>query len=124
TNLLIHALTAFFLAWLLRSLLLATGVSEMRARWTAPALALAWAAHPLLVSSVLYTVQRLQTLGTLFLVLALLTYLQARRAQIAGRSGRTGLLGAALLWAIAMSCKEDSASLPAYTLALELTVLR
>lgn len=124
TNLLIHALTAFVLAWLLRSLLLATGVSEMRARWTAPALALAWAAHPLLVSSVLYTVQRLQTLGTLFLVLALLTYLQARRAQIAGRSGRTGLLGAALLWAIAMSCKEDSASLPAYTLALELTVLR
>lgn len=124
TNLLIHALTAFALAWLLRNLLLVAGVSETRARWAAPALALAWAVHPLLVSSVLYTVQRLQTMGTLFLVLALLAYLQARRAQIAGRSGRTGLLGAALLWVIALSCKEDSATLPAYTLAMELTVLR
>src|SRR5690606_21725071 len=65
-----------------------------------------------------------QTLGTLFLVLALLAYLQARRAQIAGRSGRTGLLGAVLLWVIAVSCKEDSAALPAHALALELTVLR
>src|SRR5690606_1506459 len=108
TNLLIHALTAFALAWLLRNLLLVAGVSETRACWAASALALAWAVHPLLVSSVLYTVQRLQTMGTLFLVLALLAYLQARRAQIAGRSGRTGLLGAALLWIIAMSCKEDS----------------
>lgn len=124
TNLLIHALTTFALAWLLRNLLLVTGVSEARARWVAPALALAWAVHPLLVSSVLYTVQRLQTLGTLFLVLALLAYLQARRAQIAGRSGRTGLLGAVLLWVIAVSCKEDSAALPAHALALELTVLR
>src|SRR5690606_21552585 len=74
TNILIHALTAFALSWLLRSLLLAAGAVEARTRWAAPALALAWAAHPLLVSSVLYTVQRIQTMGTLFLVLALLAY--------------------------------------------------
>ena len=46
------------------------------------ALALAWAAHPLQVSAVLYVVQRIQTMGTLFLVLALWAYLQARQAQI------------------------------------------
>src|SRR3546814_17960017 len=63
-------------------------------------------------------------MGTLFLVLALWAYLQARKAQIDGRSGRTGLLPTGLLWALAMGCKEDSALLPAYTLALELTVLR
>lgn len=124
TNILIHALTAFALGWFFRSLLLAAGATEARTRWLAPALALAWALHPLLVSSVLYTVQRLQTLGTLFLVLALLAYLQARRAQIAGRSARSGLLGTALLWILAMGCKEDSVALPAYALALELTVLR
>ncbi|WP_256646270.1 hypothetical protein [Thermomonas paludicola] len=124
TNILIHMLTAFALAWLFRSLLLVTGTREKRAHWLATALALAWAVHPLMVSSVLYTVQRLQTMGTLFLVLALLAYLQARRAQIGGRSGRTCLLGAALLWVAAMGCKEDSSLLPAYTLALELTVLR
>lgn len=124
TNILIHALTTFSLAWLFRNLLLAAGTRVGRASWVASALALAWAAHPLLVSSVLYAVQRLQTMGTLFLVLALLAYLQARRAQIAGRSGRTGLLGAALLWGLALMCKEDSVMLPVYALALELTVLQ
>lgn len=124
TNILIHTLTAFALAWLMRSLLLTAGVGKNRAQWSAMGLALAWAVHPLLVSSVLYAVQRLQTMGTLFLVLALLAYLQARRSQIAGQSGRTGLLGALLLWVIAISCKEDSAALPIFTLALELTVLR
>jgi len=124
TNLLIHALTACALAWLFRGLLQAAGQPGRRVAWLAPALALAWAAHPLQVSAVLYAVQRLQTMGTLFLVLALLAYLQARRAQIRGDSGRTGLLGCLLLWAVAMGCKEDSILLPAYALALELTVLR
>ena len=123
TNILIQALTTFALAWLYRSVLLVTGIQETRARWMAAALALAWAVHPLQVSSVLYAVQRLQTMGTLFLVLALLAYLQARRAQIAGQSGRTGLLITVLLWAAALSCKEDSALLPAFTLSLELTLL-
>lgn len=124
SNLLIHAMTTFALAWLFRSLLQAVGLRDETIRWLAPVLALAWAIHPLQVSSVLYTVQRIQTLGTLFLVLALLAYLQARRAQIAGLPGRMGILGSALLWVMAIGCKEDSALLPAYTLALELTVLR
>ena len=124
TSLVLHALTAFALAWLFRSVLLAARVNDARVSWMAPALALAWAAHPLQVSAVLYTVQRIQTMGTLFLVLALLAYLQARRAQIAGLCGRTGLLTSMLLWAVSLGCKEDSALLPAYALALELTVLR
>lgn len=124
TNIAIHALTAFVLACFFRILLLVVGVSPVRAQWLALALALAWAVHPLQVSSVLYTVQRLQTLGTLFVVLALLAYLWARREQMSGRSGRTGLLIAVLLWVAAMNCKEDSVLFPAYALALELTVLR
>lgn len=123
TNIALHAATAFALVWLFRSLLLVAGVPAARTRWLAPVLALAWALHPLQVSSVLYAVQRIQAMGTFFLVLALLAYLHARRAQIAGGSGRTGLLGTGLLWAMALGCKEDSALLPAYTLALELTVL-
>ena len=123
TNIVIHVLTAGILAWFFRSLLLASGIPEKRVRWLAPALALAWAVHPLHVSAVLYVVQRIQTMGTLFLVLALLTYLNARRAQIEGHSGRTGWLLTGLFWVLAMGCKEDSILLPAYTLALELTVL-
>ncbi|MBD9469954.1 hypothetical protein [Pseudoxanthomonas sp. PXM01] len=124
TNIIIHAVTALVLAWFFRSLLLMTGVSARRVVWIAPALALAWAIHPLQVSSVLYVVQRMQTMGTLFLVLALWAYLQARQAQVTGRPGRTGFLLAVLCWAIALGCKEDSVLLPAYALALELTVLR
>lgn len=124
TNIVIHALTALVLVWFFRSLLSISGIPARRAMWIAAALALAWAAHPLHVSAVLYTVQRLQTMGTLFLVLALLAYLQARQAQMQGRPGRIGMLATGLLWAVALGCKEDSALLPAYALALELTVLR
>ena len=124
TNILIHALTACALAWFFRSLLLAANTDQRRASWLGPALALAWAAHPLQVSSVLYVVQRLQTMGTLFLLLALMSYLQARQSQIQGRFGRPWFLATALLWAFALGCKEDSVLLPVYTLALELTVLR
>lgn len=124
TNLLIHALTALALVGFFRRLLRAANLPAEPARWAALALALAWAAHPLQVSSVLYAVQRLQTLGTLFLVLALTAYLDGRLAQIRGSSGKIGLLAALLLWVVAMGCKEDSTLFPAYALALELTVLR
>ena len=124
TNIAIHAVTTFVLAWFFRALLLAAAVAPARVRWAAPALALAWAVHPLQVSSVLYVVQRMQTMSTLFLVLALLAYLQARVAQIEGRRGRTGWLLALLAWVLAFGCKEDAVLLPAYALALELTVLR
>jgi hypothetical protein len=124
TNIFIHALTAFALTWLFRSILFAARIPDGRARWLAPALALAWALHPLQVSSALYAVQRMQTMGTLLLVLALVAYLHARRAQIAGGSGRTGLLLALLAWVVSLGCKEDTVLLPAYTLTLELTVLR
>src|SRR3546814_19742422 len=110
TNIGIHALTTFVLAWFFRSLLLVAGVEDKRVRWLAPALALAWAVHPLQVSSVLYAVQRIQTIGTLFLVLALWAYLQSRKAQFAGRSGRTGLMLTGLLWALALCGQDDMKS--------------
>src|SRR5690606_197154 len=68
TNLAIHALTMLALIWLLRMLLAVAGVAPAIGRWAALALALAWAVHPLQVSSVLYIVQRMQTLTTLFIV--------------------------------------------------------
>lgn len=123
TNIVIHVVTTFALAWFFQALLLAGGIQAARARPAAIALSLVWAIHPLHVSSVLYAVQRMQTMGTLFLVLALLAYLRARKSQIDGESGRTGWLLTGLLWALALGSKEDAVLLPAYTLALELTLL-
>ncbi|MBS0200386.1 MAG: hypothetical protein JSR70_08030 [Proteobacteria bacterium] len=124
TNIVIHALTVLALAGFFRKLLPFAGISDERAKWIAPALALMWAVHPLQVSSVLYVVQRLQTMGTLFLTLALLAYVKAREAQIQGRPSRIALMLTVLFWVLALDCKEDSIQLPAFTLALELTVLR
>lgn len=124
TNIAIHGLTTLALAAFFRLLLGMAGCPPRRTDFAALALALAWAVHPLQVSSVLYVVQRMQTMGTLFLVLALYAYLKMRQAQLAGeRSRQYGVL-AGLCWALALASKEDSALLPAYTLALELTVLR
>lgn len=124
TNIAIHGLTALILAIFLQHLLLLSGSSRKRAIWLSAAMATAWAVHPLQVSSVLYVVQRMQTMATLFLLLALLTYLKGRQAQMASRPGRTYWMATALFWMLAVACKEDAALLPAYTLALELTVLR
>ena len=124
TNIAVHVLTTGCIAIFFRRLLLLNGATPRGAQWGALALALAWALHPLQVSSVLYVVQRMQTMATLFLVLGLTTYLGARRSQIEGQSGRTGLMATALLLLLAVACKEDAVLLPAYTLALELTVLR
>lgn len=124
TNLAIHAASTFALAWFFRQLLLRAGWSYRRAAIAAIVLATAWATHPLQVSSVLYVVQRMQTLETLFLVLALSCYLKARQTQIEGRQGRIFWILIILFWALGYACKEDAALLPAYTLAIEITVLR
>jgi protein O-mannosyl-transferase len=124
TNLFIHALTTVLMAVFVRRLLLVAGWLPQRAALCALLAALVWAIHPLQVSSVLYAVQRMQTLATLFVVLSLWCYLCLRQAQIGGRPGWPfGVLGA-VSWVAALASKEDAILLPVYTLVLELTVLR
>lgn len=124
TNLLIHAVTVFCVACFFVRLLRLGGVDERHARLGALALALAWGLHPLQVSSVLYVVQRMQTLATLFVVLALWAYLGMRGAQLAGGRGRGQGIAMLVFWALALASKEDAALLPLYLIVFELTVLR
>lgn len=124
TNLLFHAVTTIFLAFFFRRLLTLAGWAPQSGAWGALILALAWAIHPLQVSSVMYVVQRMQTLVTLFIVLALWAYLAMRQSQIEGGRGRWQGVLMLLSWGLALACKEDAALLPLYMLALELTVLR
>lgn len=123
TNLVIHGLTTIALVPFLHLLFSLAGWSRRRSAYAALAVGLLWAVHPLQVSTVLYVVQRMQTLATLFLVLALFAYLRARQAQIEGRPSRQSWGLMLVFWGLAFASKEDSALLPAYTLALELTVL-
>ncbi len=124
TNLLIHVLTTWVLALFFRRLLMLAQWPVRRAVMGALVLAALWAIHPLQVSTVLYVVQRMQTLATLFMVLALWSYLCMRQAQMEGeRSRQYGAL-VGLFWALGLASKEDAVLLPAYTLVLELTLLR
>lgn len=124
TNLAIHALTVLALTGFFRLLLLLAHWPPRRADVGALLLAAIWAFHPLQVSSVLYIVQRMQTLCTLFVIAALWAYLAMRHAQIQGRRSRHFGLMALLFAALGFASKEDAILLPAYALALELTVLR
>ncbi len=124
TNVLIHVLTALALALFFRRLLWLAGWQMRRASVAALLLALVWAIHPMQVSSVLYVVQRMQTLCTLFVVLSLWAYLGMRQAQMEGRGSRGSDAMLVLFPLLALLSKEDAALLPLYMLALELTVLQ
>lgn len=123
TNLLIHAVTTIAVAAFFQRLLILVGWIPRQAAYGALVLAFLWAVHPLQVSSVLYVVQRMQTLVTLFMVLALWAYVAMRRAQIDGARWSRYACLVFLFWVLGFAGKEDAVLLPAYTLALELTVL-
>lgn len=124
TNLLIHLVTMLVLAGFLRQLLCLAGERGRRAGLLATVAAVLWAIHPLQVSSVLYVVQRMQIMASLFLLMTLWAYLHMRQAQIAGRPWARAAALVLAGWLLALASKEDAALLPAYTLLLELTVLR
>ena len=123
TNIFIHAITTFVLALFLRRLLLLAKWTPRNAAWGALAVTFIWAVHPLQVSSVLYIVQRMQTMATLFIVLSLWSYLLMRQHQIAGGRGRVQGVFVIVFWLLGLACKEDAVLLPVYALLLELTIL-
>ena len=88
TNLVIHGLTSVVLLYFFHLLLSVAGYRPHVAQWGALFLTLFWSIHPIQISSVLYVVQRMQTLANLCVLLALLCYLYMRQAQITGNASR------------------------------------
>lgn len=126
TGLLVHAVNAvlvFFLAQ--RIMAFSPRITPPHQRLAALALALAWALHPIQVSSALYVVQRMETLCFTFLFIALLLYLRARSQQISEGSSHPSLwLGVVLAAVLALLFKESAVLLPLFCLGLEASVLR
>lgn len=125
TGLLVHALNAVLVYWLvLRLLAFVPRIQAPHRRWAALAVALIWALHPIQVSSALYVVQRMETLCFTFLFIALLCYLRIRSQQISGSRVSIWLWSGLLLsFVLAALFKENAVLLPLFTLALEVTVL-
>jgi hypothetical protein len=123
-SLAVHLANTFLVFLLCRKLLSLPRAGGAWPTWVPWAVALAWAIHPMQVSTVLYIVQRMETLSLAFVLGALLAYLKGRCLQAEGRRGWPWLVGSALLAAIGMLAKESAALFPAYALVLELTLLR
>ena len=127
-NLAIHIAVAVLLHFLCMSILAAPamGVDPSRRRLVALMAATIWLLHPLNVSTVLYTVQRMAQLSTLFVVACLLLFTHYRQ-RWAQSGATTGDLLAAALWILlltlgAVLSKENGALLPWLIVVLEVSI--
>lgn len=125
-NLMLHLLVGLLLFWLAAHLVCPERLEPTGRCWaTAALLAAIWILHPLHVSTVLYTVQRMAQLSTLFLVAGLITYVIGRKRQIADRPAGSRLLFLAfvLFFPLAALSKENGLLFPVLALLLEMAVL-
>ena len=122
TNLAIH-LVAGTLVFVLTARLLTVddGRIHRNVHYLALLTAGFWLLHPLQVSTVLYTVQRMTQLSALFVFAGLLSYTLGRERQLAGRPyGWTGLVLAFLVFfPLAVFSKENGLLFPVLTCLLE-----
>jgi hypothetical protein len=124
TNLAIHlamglCVYALFAALSRRQL---AGAPASLIRWAPIAAAAVWLLHPLLVSTVLYVVQRMAMLAALFIMLAMLSYLHGRFALEAGQRRKAGILlglAAPACTVLAILSKENGILAPALCGLLE-----
>lgn len=123
-GLLVHAANALLVFLLLRTLLPLAFTRPRSPDLAAASIALLWALHPLQVSTVLYVVQRMETLSLGFVLLAMMCYLRGRLRQIEGERAWPYLLACAPLALLGLLSKETAVLFPAYTLAIELTLLQ
>ncbi|WP_345417459.1 hypothetical protein [Halioxenophilus aromaticivorans] len=122
TNLAIHLANTCLAYLFLRRFL--TLVKQKNAALIALFSGLIWAAHPYLVSTVLYIVQRMVLLAVFFNLLALIFYLAARSRLVGGRARASGPMWflAVLCSILAVASKEISILIPLQVGLIELTL--
>lgn len=125
TSLGMHLLNAILVFLLCDRLFDLVDASKGRlGRFAAVLIALAWALHPLQVSTVLYVVQRMEVGAGTGVLLALLAYLRARRVQCAGGRSWPWWLLAGVATMGGLGFKETALLTPAFAFLIELCVLR
>lgn len=132
TNVGIHLGTAVVLWFVARDLLRAwakrcpaRAMHERHIAWLSLAATGLWMLHPINLTSVLYVVQRDNSLASLCASAAILCYLVGRRREIEGHGGTCLIwMGTPGLTALGMLCKENAALTPVFLLVVEFTLLR
>jgi hypothetical protein len=116
-NIVLHALNGGLLIWLFSLLFRYIQVPGYRA--LSVLLGSLWLLHPLLVSTVLYAVQRMAMLATFFMLLATIAYVYWRLALIDGKSGGWRFLPVPVFLVLGMLAKENAIVLVPALLLLE-----
>ena len=123
TNVVLHLICGG-LVFALSRLMLRRPVARFgpAAHWVALWVAAAWLLAPLLVSTVLYVVQRMAQLSAVFVLAGLLSYVIGRNRIEAGiRAGWRWMFAAfAVCWPLATLSKENGALLPLLAFLIEL----
>jgi hypothetical protein len=120
TNIFLHVITGLILFFVLYKLTRFVGNLKSSA---ATALALIvtsiWLLHPLHVSTVLYTVQRMTILAALFSLLGIGCYIEYRLRKLDNASANFWLVFALISWGLAAFSKETGLLLPLFFLLIE-----
>lgn len=130
-NVIIHLLNGVGLYFLSHLLLLLSrnsslhSLSDKQISLVSLGAAALWLLHPLNTTSVLYIVQRMNSLATLFTVCGLIAYCYGRlRLTTSSKGFWIAFSGIALFTPLAILCKETGALLPLYAATIELTLIR
>src|ERR1700750_1710643 len=121
TNIAIHVLNGGLLFLLARSLMaFAYGRPRQQDTYTALVIAGGWLVLPINLTSVLYIVQRMESLANLFVLAGLCGYVAGRRRMILGRPGFAVAAGSVVVaTVIGVLSKETAILLPLYAALLE-----
>lgn len=130
TNLIIHIVTGLLVFFISRLLVVryktlrGSYVNDTTASLLAAGVALAWLLHPVNLTSVLYVVQRMNSLSACIVLLGMLLYVLGREALLRGQGGRGFIMAAFLMTLPAMLAKENGALLPLFLLLIEVFFYR
>lgn len=123
TNLLLHVLTSVGVFYLLRRI--TARIAPSHALPIAFVTALLWSIHPLNVSTVLYSVQRMTGLATLFMVWGMVFYSFGRERLLEHKQAGWGwILFGLAAGAAGLFAKETAALFLGYLLVIELLIFR
>ncbi|MFZ6653664.1 tetratricopeptide repeat protein [Undibacterium sp. TJN19] len=127
SNVLIHLINGLCVFGLSRLLFRAhrerhsVSLATTQADWASAIIAAIWLLHPLNISSVLYVVQRMNSICALFTILGMISYVSGRLSLEKNQSrGWIGVIASFVIFTpLAMLSKENGALLPLYLLLIE-----
>ena len=121
TNLAIHLLCGALIFWIVGRLLLEIPSTRPWRWYLALWVATVWLLSPVLVSTVLYVIQRMAQLATFFCLLGVVVYVIGRQCiRTRFRSGAVLIVSSLLIfWPLATFSKENGAILPLLLLVME-----